>query len=188
MFYICIPRNKRALQRLKNDYAKRSKFKIIPKTKRSATQIHWKHSMKATSFIKVKSPLSKYLDLQRRNMVTKGEWTRVLSNIIAKDYAVLARFKRTDRLPSMIEGSLKDYFLGGIRGLGTWGAGWFIDRKYDHFMKYEDDEDIQLLLEVEYRDGRIYDVRDVSEEEQAYFDKQNNLKTIRKIIKDYRSM
>lgn len=87
----------------------------------------------------------------------------------------------------MDEGTLKDYFIAGIRGLGTWGAAWFIDRRYDAFKLYQDSEDanIQLLLEVTYKDERIFEVRDVSEESEGYFKKQNSLREIKRIITEY---
>lgn len=85
----------------------------------------------------------------------------------------------------MVEGTLKDYFLAGIRGLGTWGAGWFIDRRYNVFEQYAQHEDatIQLLLEVTYRNDRILDVRNVSDAPESYFSKEYNLRTIRQYIK-----
>jgi len=87
----------------------------------------------------------------------------------------------------MSYGKLKDYFLAGIRGLGTWGAGWFIDRRYHAIEKLckGDDRDIQLLLEVTYRNEHVIDVRPVSHEPESYFRNEISVGTIRAVIKEY---
>ena len=36
-----------------------------------------------------------------------------------------------------------------------------------------DDKDFQFLLEVEFRNGRIYNVKDVSNKQQQYFNREN---------------
>lgn len=182
LFHICIPRNIAALERLEKYYSNDARFKFYPRTKRSERFLHWKS--KDNKIIKIKSPLGKYLKLQRQAMDYDGEWHGQLRDIVAKDFAILARFNKKDSSsPSMKEGVLKEYFLAGIRGLGTWGAGWFIDRISREFKYLKDDEEIQLLLEVEYRDGRIIDVQNVSERPQEYFNEQNNLMTIKSHIR-----
>jgi len=111
-----------------------------------------------------------------------------MDNIIAKDYAILARFRDTFSDVNMKDGYLQDYFLAGLRGLGTWGAAWFIDRKYHNFENVYEKKDLQFLLEVEYRDGRIFDVRDVSGKSQSYFDNENSLSVIRKNVSAFKAI
>jgi hypothetical protein len=77
--------------------------------------------------------------------------------------------------------------LAGIRGLGTWGATWFIDKKLKELEVLPDDGDIQLLIEVLYKDGSIYDVKDVSSKTKKYFDDQNKIEVIKKTIIEYTS-
>jgi hypothetical protein len=60
------------------------------------------------------------------------------------------------------------YFVAGIRGLGTWGAGWYIDRCPDELERLAEaaretkNGDIQVLLEVTFSNYRIVEVEDVS--------------------------
>lgn len=188
VLYLCLPRNRRALQRLENCYPKRARFAVLPKRDRSSVSIQWKTGKRMSESIEVRSPLAIYLERQRAGLAPQGEWSRQLANIVAKDYAVLARFNKPDTEGPMRHGTLKEYFLGGIRGLGTWGAGWYIDRQHERFRRYEDDDEFQLLLEVEYKDGRIAGVRDVSDENQKYFDEQNETATIERNIEGYREI
>lgn len=184
-FWICLPRNTQGLQ-CANFYRRNSKFILVRKEVRSDSFIKWRNSIKNKKYITVRSPLAKYLKEQRSTMDIDGEWRSQMEKIVAKDYAILARLKNVDGHTVMKEGTLQDFFLAGLRGLGTWGAGWFMDRNYNQFLKYEDDQNIQLLLEAEYRDGRIFDVRDVSNEPQEYFDEQNSESFIKKVIGSYK--
>ena len=137
------------------------------------------------SFV-VHSPLAKYLKVQRAKKNTNGEWHRDMDDIVAKDYAILARFRdRTEDIAA--EGSaLHDYFLAGLRGLGTWGAAWFIDHRHRQFESLRDEQDFQLLLEVEYRSGRIHSVTDVSRMSKRYFQLENSLRTVANNVREYR--
>lgn len=85
---------------------------------------------------------------------------------------------------------LKEFYLTGIHGLGTWGAAWYIDRFYGKFSEMSIDElqSVQMLIEVEYRDGRISNVRDVSELSKEYFVEQQKLKTVRNVINEYKDL
>jgi hypothetical protein len=176
-FWICLPRNSQGLLRLE-EYRAISNFKLIRQKNKSLSHIVWKKKGKS---VKICSPLGKYLREQRKNYDLTGEWHKEFDDIIAKDYAVIARFCNKESDVVMKDGCLFDYFLFGIRGLGTWGAAWFIDRKYNSFEKSEK-KNIQLLLEIEYRDGRIYNVKDVSGQTQYYFDNENSMKTIKRNI------
>jgi hypothetical protein len=106
--------------------------------------------------------------------------------MLAKDFAIIARFSDMNGRKKMPSDPLKDFFLAGIRGLGTWGAGWFLDRCYNDFEgKCErPNSDVQFLLEVTYKNERILSVHDVSQKSQSYFDAENNLQTIRKRIRE----
>ena len=119
-------------------------------------------------------------------MDTSGEWNSEFGNIIAIDYAVIARFRDAKNMDVTSEGCLYDYFLAGIRGLGTWGTTWYIDRKYKQIVTDRKNSDIQILLEVIFRNDRIFDIKDVSEEPPAYFENQNNLRTIKRRINQFR--
>lgn len=181
--WLCLPRNEPALHQL-SLYKDRSLFNFSKRELLKEANIKWYQSTRNAKFIKIHSPLGKYLSEQRKE-IPGGDWSTQHGKIYAKDFAVLARFSdKRGRLP-MLYGTLKDYFIAGIRGLGTWGAGWFIDRRYDILKKYikNDDCDIQILLEVIYKNEQILDVRDVSTEPASYFSKENNIKTIRKRIK-----
>jgi len=78
--------------------------------------------------------------------------------------------------------------LGGLRALGTWGAAWFIENCSARLARIIDDSeskssdnssDIQLLLEVVYRDYKIVDVRNVSDEPQSFFSERDSFEYIR---------
>lgn len=182
--WLCLPRNPRAMKQLEL-YKDVSRFKFTPRHSNREARILWKVHERSGKTIRISSPLSKYLSEQRRENNTY-DWSPQMGRIIAKDYAVLARFSYSSQDVAMTDGKLRDYFFAGIRGLGTWGTGWFIDRKYNELARFEEHENIQILLEVTYRDERILDVRDVSGESEAYFEQQNSLKEIKKIIKDYK--
>ena len=185
-FWLCLPRNTRGLQQLKQ-YKEISRFNIIPRKKRAGTYFLWNITEDPNSQFEIRSPLAKYLEEQRSKMDVSGNWRFEMDRIIAKDYAILARFKDTRNDISMNDHFLNDFFLAGIRGLGTWGAAWFIDRKYHKFNKLDEKENFQYLLEVEYRDGRIFNVLDVSDKPKSYFDKEYKIHTIRKNISAYRT-
>ena len=183
-FWICIPRNNKAAPFLAR-HNRKLRFQFIRKTKRSDTYISWRPFLRKQKKIIIASPLSKYLELQRINYPNNSEWEKQMSHIIAKDYAILARLNNTTTSPTMADGILKDYFLAGIRGLGTWGAGWFIDRKYNHFLAWKENAEIQILLEVTYQEGRVIDVQDVSNKNQEYFFKENEIVNIKRKIEEY---
>lgn len=182
--WLCWPRNEKAVKQLEyysSPHVNIARFRFVPAQNPADAKILWRHPSQSDSYATVRSPLAKYLQIQRGS-TPGGNWTPEKGRIIAKDFAILARFSDRRNPHTAGPASLKDYFIGGIRGLGTWGAGWFIDRKYDVFKKYQPDDPIQLLLEVTYKDGRIRDVRDVSNESEDYFRRENNTSHIRKII------
>ena len=181
-FWLCLPRSPHGLQQLEQ-YENISRFILIPRKNRADSYFIWNKNSE-NQFV-VRSPLAKYLREQRSTMDIAGNWRFEMDRIIAKDYAILARFKDTENEIAMDDHYLNDFFLAGLRGLGTWGAAWFVDRKYNAFNKLDEKENFQFLLEVEYRDSRIFDVRDVSDEPRSYFDNEYKTNTIRKNISSY---
>ncbi len=184
--WLCLPRNRAAQHALQN-YRHQCLFKMVQNSPDMPGMIHWR-APSATTSTEVISPLGRYLALQREIAVGTAplHWSGKLRNIIAKDYGIIARFSVDSNLP-MTKGSLKEYFFAGIRGLGTWGAGWYIDRRYSDFTSYGSFDDIQILVEVTYANGRIDCVKDVSKESQSYFDEQNSENKLIDIIKEYQS-
>ncbi len=184
--WVCLPRNPRALSYLKL-YQKegRCRFSIVPRKNKAAARIDWNGDDGSGQRIAVKSPLDTYLRLQRDGRMSGGEWTASMGRIVAKDFAILARFRDQRSQVEIRLGYLYDYFLAGIRGLGTWGAGWYLDRRSKSLLQYDPSSDIQLLLEITFVGGRILDVVDVSTMPEAYFRSANRAATIRSNIKRF---
>lgn len=178
--WLCFPRLKAAHEQFKK-YRNSARFNFIPRSQRRNGAIEWSNN---TGTMIVRSPLGKYLREQRKKMDISGEWHSELGNIIAKDYAVISRFEDLESKDIVCDGCLHDYFLAGIRGLGTWGTAWFIDRRYKQIPEAHHGENIQLLLEVVFRNDRIFDIRDVSEESSDYFINENDIRTIKTKIRE----
>lgn len=184
--WICLPRSS-AGQDVLMGYKDRSHFYFDISPRANERTLHWRKSLESNNYFKIKSPLKKYLSLQRKNK-PGGDWSYEHSRIVAKDYAILARFNNDKRVHIERSPKLKDYFIAGIRGLGTWGAAWAVDRIYtDLFAKeIDEDDEFQILLEIIYVNGRIKEAKDVSCKDEAYFKKEYNLKTIKKRINKYK--
>lgn len=120
----------------------------------------------------IRSPLAKYLRFSRRP-AGPTQWHPLYGYTLARDYAVFARLRISPGNPRHSGESYFHYFIGGIRGLGTWGAGWFIDHRStalaDLVKENRPDDDIELLLEVTYQDYKIKDAVVVSEMPKEYF-------------------
>ncbi len=183
--WICVPRSKPAKRQLAR-YSEVLRFNIIDATNSRFTKILWNcNASDSVDKFEIESPLYKYMVAQRTNMGLSGEWKTVYGNIVAKDYAVLARLKDSDNSEYHEGGPIWDYFMAGIRGLGTWGATWFIDRCYPYLYRhFRDIENIQLLLEVTYLNRDIFSVVDVSDKPQSYFRNENTMATIKMHIKE----
>ena len=84
----------------------------------------------------------------------------------------------------------KNYFIAGLHGLGNWGAAWYIDRKYSDLDQFTDNQydNIQILLEVTYQDGRISDVRSISDITQKEIDEMISAKNVVNVIKKYKDI
>jgi hypothetical protein len=163
-------------------YDNRAQFQFVPPKKGREARLKWRYSQDSEDFIEIQSPLSKYLQEQRKTMDVSGGWKREMGMVVAKDYAILARFRNIDKIPPMREGYLYDYFIAGIRGLGTWGAAYFIDRYYQYFEEYSELDDLQILIEVTYKEDRIFDVKVVSDQPEHYFKEQLSTKVVKNTI------
>lgn len=179
--WICMPRNKAGLERFRR-YARPTPFDFARIINGRPTELRWARPGEPS--ITVRSPLSTYLKERRSPLNPAGAWHRPLVDIVAKDFAVLARFADYSQ-EGTDDGPLRDYFLAGLRGLGTWGAASYADRKYKALMEFDPAADVAVLLEVTYQSGRIHTVVDVSDRPQAYFDKANQIRNIRAQIRDY---
>lgn len=180
--WMCFPRSHTALESLE-EYKSRVRFNF--KFRRNvSSELCWQSS-DGNKFI-IESPMATYLYEQRKKMDTKGEPISHHRKIIAKDYGIIARFRNNNSGLITDEGFLYDYYFAGVRGLGTWGTAWFIDRKAKLLQNYSEENDIQILLEVTYKDGGIDDVIDVSDRPSEYFEEQNDIKNIRQQIKTFR--
>lgn len=178
--YLCLPRQPRALLELEKYEDRR--FSFTERQGKKHSVIKWISSEKEE--IIIQSPLSKYLSLQRSSMDISYEWNHQLGNIFAKDFAVISRFSNKDTLKYVENTPLKEYFISGIRGLGTWGAAWYIDNMYKKFLEFDDNESIQILLEVAYKGESIEYIKDVSEFPSSYFENEMKPNIIKQHILD----
>lgn len=168
--WICAPRMDSAMRAAKSGGAsfqfERNESGNLLHLRRRKTALH------------ISSPLSAYLDLQRFPDIMGGEWNAELGQIFARDYAILARLPALDN-KSAVAGQVSDYFIAGLRGLGTWGVAWYLDRKFKALEDLPASGIIERLLEVTYFRGSIADVLDVTEMPQAYFNDQCSPATIK---------
>jgi hypothetical protein len=176
--WLCLPRNRLGIKALREHL--RTRF-ALPVVKDRPAVIEWQ--LASGDRAEITSPMAEYLRRQRVIMNTSGEWHGQLNHIVAKDFAVIARLQRENAEEAE---SLWDYFLAGLRGLGTWGAAWFIDRRYKAFQGFDESDNIELLLQVTFRDGRILNVVDVSDEPAEFFDRENDANVIDDTIATYR--
>lgn len=182
--WLCIPRNPIAQHYLCN-LQKTDKNRVnfrFESLDDGSRLIEWRPPGQS-EVISVKSPQAKYLNKQRPH--DKIRWQHDFGHIISLDYAILARFKNPYDSPE----PFYHYFMAGIRGLGTWGVGWYIDRCYEELAKIAEikkEEDLQILLEVEFQNFRIIRVTDVSQKDQAYFDHVNDDGVIQHHIEEHR--
>ena len=186
--WICISRNQDAQNRLQV-LGDRPRFSFVNRErngiKHVERQLIWRGS--DGNHINIVSPLTEYLEVSKRPS-SEPKWEPSYGFTYARDYAVLARFCVIPDEKYEPDKRFFYYFLGGIRALGTWGAGWFIENCYAQLAKIIDESesklgnqlpDIQLLLEVTYRDYKIIEVRNVSDETSKFFEQRNSLDFIR---------
>jgi len=180
--FLCLPRNKPAQSCLEELHDARFRIEPTKFEDRRTWKIRWKSS--SGQIIEVRSPQSAYLLEQRIN--TEESWRQNPGMCHSVDFAVLARFDDPTSAQISSASGLKKFFIFGIRGLGTWGAAWYLDRRYlELSSKIPNKGPIQLLLRVTYRDYRIRSVDDVSEEAQVFFDKENDPTTIQRRLQRY---
>lgn len=182
--WICLPRQRTAINELKKKYPER-RFDIIPRSNNHEARIRWKKIN--GDFIEIHSPMKYYLMTQRLDIGRETEWNSSLRNVIAKDYAIVARMKKN--IPQVEEWTgtkVKEFFIAGIHGLGTWGATCYLDRNYYYF-NFDTDEDIQMLLEITYENGVVKDIIDVSDNDVEYFKKENELETVMANVQRFQS-
>ncbi len=186
--WVCIPRNakaRRVLEQLQEQGTDvRFRFDSKPISRGvSETFLTWRQRSRE---IEIRSPLAKYLSLSARPSGL-ARWRPAFGHTYCRDYAVVARFKVPKDPQDQVGEFYYHYFVGGIRGLGTWGAGHLVDhqssqlvRMAEHHASRGDTEDVQLLLEVTHENYRITRVRDVSEESAHFFKERCSDRYIRK--------
>ncbi len=174
--WLCLPRNPPA----RDELAKLKRracftFEETAEPLSGGRVIRWKDKV-------VRSPLAAYLALQRpRN---RRPWEPKYGQIVAQDFAVIARF-RIDTGAALQDKPFYHYYIAGIRGLGTWGAGWYLDRNPDALAKYSENShsgDMQILLEVTFKDHCIVEVKNVSNKTQDYFNERNDMSVIKAAV------
>ncbi len=174
--FICVPRSPVANDHLKN--IANSGFEIKDANNRRKRKLIWENS---TGKVEVKSPQSLFLKLQRAG---DQNWRDNPGKCICVDFAVVARYPNPHANAEV--GELSDLFFFGLRGLGTWGAAWYIDHRYDILAKRPIDlPNCRALLKVTFADNGIDDVVDVSECDQNFFDQQNSEDFIKANIRAY---
>ena len=181
--WLCLPRNEIGSSHLARLGA-RARFRFERDPGEERPHIIWCTPGKAHSKI-IRSPMARYLEMQRPPK--HSSWDPKFGLIVARDYAVIGRFA-VENPKGLTRGEpYFHYYVAGIRGLGTWGAGWYIDRRPDELQRLtraveNDLTGLQVLLEVTYWNNRILSVDDVTSRDQEYFDSQNTDATIRSVI------
>lgn len=185
--WVCVPRNKKAhriLEELKKQNVKiKFNFDSIKLAKKKLeTILYWDNGK---NNIKIRSPLTKYLRWSARPLV-KDEWKPAYGFSYCRDYAIFARFKLYKDFEDRRGEFFYHYFIGGIRGLGTWGVGHLIDHQSSMLVRIANQQilsdetaDIQMLLEVTYENFRVTRAIDVSNMDEAFFTERYNEKYIK---------
>lgn len=176
--WVCVPRNRRAAEVLER-LGDRVRFEFVSVENGAESRelrLIWHRT--EDERIEIRSPLRRYLERSNRPG-HRAPWSPLYGYAYGKDYAVFARF----RVPRSWNASRRKdtetfyhYFVGGIRGLGTWGVGHLVDHESSALlamaeasMKGRSNEDVQILLEVTYENFRITEVSDVSDKKASYF-------------------
>jgi hypothetical protein len=184
--WLCVPRNEIAQHEL-HGLRERSRFQFVKHVDEPRPHIVWLSN--EVSPMKIESPLSIYL--MRQGRPKTGWWHRELGEIVARDYAIISRFRMPDTKYRTKDDPFYHYFIAGIRGLGTWGAAWYIDRKPAEIERLVadsggEDSDVQALVEVTFSNFRVVAVRDVSDESADYFRGQMADEAIDSVIETFR--
>lgn len=183
--WVCIPRNRRAHRALEDLGKERVRFQFYSQDGSARAECRLKWRTANGEYLEIRSPLAKYLTHSVRPK-DKAPWSPSFGYIYCRDYAVLARFKVTVDPNSPDSEYYYHYFVGGIRGLGTWGIGYLIDhqsyllvRMAEEAEKRQSSDDMQMLLEITYENFRVTRVRDISEEGASYFEEHYSDEYIR---------
>lgn len=184
--WLCLPRNEIGSSYLAR-LGKRAYFKFERELGEERPHIIW--SPPGQGSLKIRSPMSRYLEIQKRPR--RSAWDPKFGKIVARDYAVIGRFATGDSKGLTRGEPYFHYYVAGIRGLGTWGAGWYIDRRPDELQRLARaaeaaSSDPQVLIEVTYSNFRILSVEDVSFRDEKYFGSQSIDATIRSVIESLR--
>ena len=184
--WLCLPRNDMAARRLAQ-LGSRAWFAFERSPQEDRPHIVWRPG--GNENIKIHSPMRRYLEIQGRPR--RSSWKPEFGVIVARDYAVIGRFSWPDSTGETRNEPYYHYFIAGIRGLGTWGAGWYVELKASELQQLARNAekigvDAQVLLEITYSNFRIASVRDVSCMAQAYFDSQLSERTIEAIIEEFK--
>lgn len=184
--WLCLPRNDIASRHL-SKLGSRAWFTFERSIQEDRPHIIWRP--KTNTKLQIRSPMRRYLEIQHRPR--HSPWKPAFGAIVARDYAVIGRFTGLESRGDTHREPYYHYFIAGIRGLGTWGAGWYIEMKAVELQKLarnaeSKDIDAQVLLEVTYSNFRIVSVEDVSFRKQEYFDLQHNDNYIKSVIEEFR--
>jgi hypothetical protein len=178
--WVCVPRNLMAREILK-ELDSRTRFSFQRATFEGGSEelyIRWK-ALNGKE-IRIRSPLAKYLANSKRPDKA-SYWKPLYGYTYGRDYGILSRFQVSPGPPAVEWQRYYHYFVGGIRGLGTWGVGWFLDHctpqleqstKNSRRYKAQGKEDVQILLEVVYENYRVVSVRDVGNQNQRFFEER----------------
>lgn len=185
--FICLPRNKPAENYLSKIPESRFCIEQSIEDNIISRKIIWQSDKNSTTEkIVVQSPQSKYLRLQRSEK-DEASWKNDPGKCTAVDFAVVARLPDPVGLVQPELRILSTLFVFGIRGLGTWGAAWYIDICYEELSKYLfEGQSYQALLKVTYWNYRIREVIDVSDQPREFFDNEMNTNTIKKKISEFK--
>jgi hypothetical protein len=147
-------------------------FSVRLRIGKPETCLLWKTSGKQ---LKIRSPLAKYLSFSARPK-RPATWRPAFGHTYCRDFAVLARFKIFKDPEDESSEYYYHYFVGGIRGLGTWGVGYLIDHESSRLVRIataatnkQHSDDLQLLLEITYENFRITRVRNVTSKPASFF-------------------
>jgi hypothetical protein len=182
--WVCVPRNRRA-HRVLEDLGERVRFHFYSQDGESRGECRLRWRTANGEYLQIRSPLAKYLAHSARPK-EQAAWSPAFGYTYCRDYAVLARFRMYVDPESSGSEYYYHYFVGGIRGLGTWGIGYLIDHQSSRLVRMAEEavkghptDDVQILLEVTYENFRITRVRDVSEEGATFFDEHYSDEYIR---------
>ncbi|MGD2115727.1 MAG: DUF4062 domain-containing protein [Acidobacteriota bacterium] len=127
--WVCLPRNRRA-KRVLERLGDRVRFRFEPMDEsddRPELSLQWRS--RDGEWFRIRSPLRRYLEHSNRPDAKKP-WKPLYGYVYGRDYAVFARFRVPRNWDSDHGGEhFYHYFVGGIRGLGTWGVGHLIDHE-----------------------------------------------------------